>query len=50
MFDLLVIGTRTAGSTVVAECRSKEWKVAIIDSLPFGGTCVLRGCTKKSTC
>jgi glutathione reductase (NADPH) len=47
MFDLIVIGTGTAGSTVAAECRSKGWKVAIIDSLPFGGTCALRGCEPK---
>ena len=47
IFDLIVIGTGTAGSTVAAECRSKEWKVAIIDSLPFGGTCALRGCEPK---
>jgi glutathione reductase (NADPH) len=47
IFDLIVIGTGTAGSTVAAECRSKEWEVAIIDSLPFGGTCALRGCEPK---
>ena len=46
-FDLIVIGTGTAGSTAAAECRSKGWKVAIIDSLPFGGTCALRGCEPK---
>ena len=46
-FDLIVIGTGTAGSTTASECRSKGWKVAIIDSLPFGGTCALRGCEPK---
>jgi glutathione reductase (NADPH) len=46
-FDLVVIGTGTAGSTAATECRSKGWKVAIIDSLPFGGTCALRGCEPK---
>ncbi len=46
-FDLIVIGTGTAGSTAAAECRSKGWSVAIIDSLPFGGTCALRGCEPK---
>jgi glutathione reductase (NADPH) len=46
-FDLIVIGTGTAGSTAAAECRSKGWRVAIIDSLPFGGTCALRGCEPK---
>jgi glutathione reductase (NADPH) len=47
IFDLIVIGTGTAGSTVAAECRSKKWNVAIIDPLPFGGTCALRGCEPK---
>ena len=46
-FDLIVIGTGTAGSTAAAECRSKGWEVAIVDSLPFGGTCALRGCEPK---
>jgi glutathione reductase (NADPH) len=46
-FDLIVIGTGTAGSTAAAECRTKGWRVAIIDSLPFGGTCALRGCKPK---
>ncbi len=46
-FDLVVIGTGTAASTVAHECRSAGWKVAIIDSRPFGGTCALRGCDPK---
>jgi glutathione reductase (NADPH) len=46
-FDLIVIGTGTAASTVARQCRSTGWSVAIIDSLPFGGTCALRGCEPK---
>src|SRR5918996_2673662 len=46
-FDLIVIGTGTAASTTASECRSAGWSVAIIDSLPFGGTCALRGCDPK---
>lgn len=46
-FDLIVIGTGTAASTVAYECRSADWEVAIIDSRPFGGTCALRGCDPK---
>ncbi len=46
-FDLIVIGTGTAATTAALECRSAGWKVAIIDSLPFGGTCALRGCEPK---
>src|SRR5919108_2534298 len=46
-FDLMVIGTGTAASTTAYECSSAGWSVAIIDSLPFGGTCALRGCDPK---
>lgn len=46
-FDLIVIGTGTAASTVASACRSKGWEVAVIDSRPFGGTCALRGCNPK---
>lgn len=46
-FDLLVIGSGTAGSTVASECRAAGWSVGVIDSLPFGGTCALRGCDPK---
>ena len=46
-FDLIVIGTGTAASTTASECHSAGWSVAIIDSLPFGGTCALRGCDPK---
>jgi glutathione reductase (NADPH) len=47
LFDLIVIGTGTAASTTASECSSVGWRVAIIDSLPFGGTCALRGCDPK---
>ena len=46
-FDLIVIGTGTAASITASECSSAGWRVAIIDSLPFGGTCALRGCDPK---
>jgi glutathione reductase (NADPH) len=46
-FDLIIIGTGTAASSAAFDCRSAGWKVAIIDSLPFGGTCALRGCEPK---
>lgn len=46
-YDLIVIGTGSAGSGVAYQCRKAGWKVAIIDSLPFGGTCALRGCDPK---
>jgi glutathione reductase (NADPH) len=46
-FDLLVVGSGTAGSTVASKCRAARWSVGVIDSLPFGGTCALRGCDPK---
>jgi glutathione reductase (NADPH) len=46
-FDLVVIGTGVAATTVAYACRAAGWSVAIIDELPFGGTCALRGCDPK---
>lgn len=46
-FDLVVIGTGSAASAVASRCRAAGWRVAIVDSLPFGGTCALRGCDPK---
>ncbi len=46
-YDLLAIGTGTAASVAASKCRSAGWRVAVIDHLPFGGTCVLRGCDPK---
>jgi len=46
-FDLIVIGTGAAGSPVAHKCREAGWKVAIVDSGAFGGTCALRGCDPK---
>src|ERR1044072_3679834 len=46
-YDLIVIGTGSAASAAAHKCRSKGWNVAIIDSLPFGGACALRGCDPK---
>src|SRR5260370_37118619 len=46
-FDLVVIGTGSGASAVAHRCRAAEWRVAIVDSRPFGGTCALRGCDPK---
>ncbi len=46
-FDLIALGTGSAASTVASRCRAAGWKVAIVDSRPFGGTCALRGCDPK---
>lgn len=29
------------------KCHSAGWKIAVVDSRPFGGTCALRGCDPK---
>ena len=46
-FDLIVLGTGTAGSAVATRCRAAGWTVAVIDDQPYGGTCALRGCDPK---
>lgn len=46
-FDLIVIGGGTAGNGVARMAANAGWKVASIDSLPFGGTCALRGYDPK---
>lgn len=46
-FDLVVIGTGTAGIAVANKSVKAGKSVAIIDSKPFGGTCALRGCDPK---
>src|SRR5579864_2765388 len=46
-YDLAVLGTGAAASTVASQCRSAGWQVAIVDSRPFGGTCALHGCDPK---
>src|SRR5215831_8521054 len=46
-FDLIVIGSGAAASTVASLCRAAGWSVAMVDKRPFGGTCALRGCDPK---
>ena len=46
-YDLIVIGAGMAGVAAANKCASRGWKVAIVDELPYGGTCALRGCDPK---
>ncbi|MBI4174231.1 MAG: NAD(P)/FAD-dependent oxidoreductase, partial [Candidatus Aenigmarchaeota archaeon] len=46
-YDLIAIGTGSAGSAAAYRCRKAGWKVAVVDNRPFGGTCALRGCDPK---
>lgn len=46
-YDLVVIGAGMAGTAAANKCASAGWRVAIVDELPYGGTCALRGCDPK---
>ena len=46
-YDLIVIGAGMAGVAAANKCASEGWNVAIVDELPYGGTCALRGCDPK---
>jgi len=39
-YDLIVIGAGMAGVGAANKCASQGWRVAIVDELPCGGTCV----------
>lgn len=44
--EVIIIGTGS-GSAVAHRCAKAGKKTAIIDYLPYGGTCALRGCDPK---
>jgi glutathione reductase (NADPH) len=46
-YDLIVLGAGMAGVASANKCASQGWRVAIVDPLPYGGTCALRGCDPK---
>lgn len=46
-YDLIVIGAGMAGIAAATKCAAQGWAVTIVDSLPYGGTCALRGCDPK---
>lgn len=46
-YDVVIIGTGAAATTIASRCRAAGWRVAVIDHRPFGGTCALRGCNPK---
>ncbi|MGR3510120.1 MAG: dihydrolipoyl dehydrogenase family protein [Sulfitobacter sp.] len=45
--DLIVIGAGMAGVAAAKKCSQAGWSTAIVDELPYGGTCALRGCDPK---
>ncbi len=46
-FDLVVLGAGTAATSTANKCAAAGWSVAVVDELPYGGTCALRGCDPK---
>ena len=46
-YDLLIVGTGTAAMVAANRVQAADWRVAVIDFRPFGGTCALRGCDPK---
>ncbi|MDZ7883653.1 MAG: NAD(P)/FAD-dependent oxidoreductase [Mycobacterium sp.] len=46
-YDLIVIGAGMAGVAAADKCAAQGWRTVIVDSLPYGGTCALRGCDPK---
>lgn len=45
--DLVIIGSGVAAEVAAAKALKADWRVAVIDERPFGGTCALRGCDPK---
>jgi glutathione reductase (NADPH) len=41
-FDLVVLGTGAAATSVAYPWREAGWTLAMVDSRPFGGTCHAR--------
>lgn len=46
-FDLVVLGVGMAAVNAADKCAAAGWSVAVVDELPYGGTCALRGCDPK---
>ena len=42
-YDLIVVGAGMAGAAAANKCGAAGWRVAIVDELPYGGTCALGG-------
>ena len=46
-FDLIVLGVGMGAVNAANKCASAGWSVVVVDELPYGGTCALRGCDPK---
>ncbi len=46
-YNVIIVGTGTAGRTLAGKISHSGLKIAIVDSREYGGTCPLRGCDPK---
>jgi glutathione reductase (NADPH) len=46
-YDVIVLGSGSAGYTVASTCREAGRRIALVEAREFGGTCPLRGCNPK---
>lgn len=46
-YDVIVIGSGSAGGAAASRCRAEGRSVAVADNRPPGGTCAQRGCIPK---
>ncbi|MDQ7027033.1 MAG: NAD(P)/FAD-dependent oxidoreductase [Anaerolineae bacterium] len=46
-FDVIVIGVGMAGLNIARRTRAAGKSVVVVDEMPYGGTCMLRGCDPK---
>lgn len=46
-FDIAIVGTGTSAHHVVHAAAPAGKRVVVIDELPYGGTCAMRGCQPK---
>jgi glutathione reductase (NADPH) len=46
-YDVIVLGSGSAGYTVASKCSAAGMAVALVESREYGGTCPLRGCNPK---
>ncbi|HVL75892.1 MAG TPA: FAD-dependent oxidoreductase, partial [Noviherbaspirillum sp.] len=46
-YDLVIVGAGTVATVAAMRVRAADWRVAVVDFRPYGGTCALRGCDPK---
>jgi glutathione reductase (NADPH) len=46
-YDVIALGSGSAGYAVASKCREAGCRVALVEARELGGTCPLRGCNPK---